>query len=75
MTTRHFIHTEFVAFFEQICGVCYFFSVIFVALLSCSGDLIHARESHRSSVFTSLHDAIHVSDLVFQGLHITKHRA
>jgi hypothetical protein len=49
--------------------------VTFITLLDRSGDPIHARESRRSSVFTSLHDAIHVSDLVCQGLYITKHYA
>jgi hypothetical protein len=67
---------EFVAFFGQICEVRRFvLSVLFVTLLNRSGDPIHARESRRSSVSTSLHDAIRVSDSVRQGLHITKHHA
>jgi hypothetical protein len=50
-------------------------SVSFVTLLNRSGDPIHARESRRSSVSTSVYGAIQVSDFVPQGLHVTKHHA
>ena len=50
-------------------------SVSFVALLNRLGDSIHARESRRSSVSTSLYDAIQGCDFVRQGLHVTKHHA
>ena len=66
---------EFVAFFGQICEVRRLFSASFVTLLSRSGDPIYARESRRSSVSTFLYDAIQASDLVRQGLHVTKHHA
>jgi hypothetical protein len=67
---------EFVTFFGQICNVCCWLSPwASVELLNCLGNMLHARESRRSSVSASFYDSIQVHDLVCQGLHFRKHHA